>query len=207
MNTISRTLTLLVLLSLGVLGSCSGDVEQAVKVAQAAPEEQQEESYQRVYEAFDRLMQTVSHNSIGNMKRLVKRLNSLVGQPADTKQLGVEETTEQVLSKLDQMSKEKNQHTLSQLNEDVGRLIGSINESYLRNIRRVFERVNRLLGERASTGAKRGDERESDDRLEEPNGGRLPGFPGWDELIVAVDRMQKSLAQFVRSSTKLVTSG
>lgn len=209
------------------------DVESAVLAAQAVPESQQEESYQRVYEAFTRLMQNVSNNSLGNMRRLVSRLNQLVGgqpnQPAGSQEaviaggaskpaeqakrdLTVDERTEQLLSRLDGVNKETDQHSLRQLNEDINKLVGTLSESYLRNLRRVIERVNKVVGQPAielpakpsaakpaaalhQSGAYLGDD---------PNN-KVPGFPGWDELIVAMDRMQKSLAQVVRSSTRLIT--
>lgn len=223
----------------------ANNVEHAIHAAEVAPDNQREESFQRVYEAFTRLTRTVSDNSIGNMRRLVSRLNNLVGMPSSghssaasssrvttASDSSVEEKTEQVLQKLDQVDRETDQHTLRQLHDDVSKLIGTINESYLRNIRRVVERVNRLIGQQQPTGAaaerdpngpnsgpnafRKGSSQngsqqplhQSADRLnDETTGSKQPGFPGWDEFIVAVDRMQKSFAQFVRSSTKLVTSG
>lgn len=201
------------------------EVESAVLAAQAVPEAQQEESYQRVYEAFTKLMENVSNNSLGNVRRLVSRLNTLVGgqtaskpepaKPAAEPQrdLSVDERTEQILNRLDRVSKETDQHSLRQLNDDINRLVGTLNESYLRNIRRVIERVNKVVGQPAITapdakepaakpvsalhqsGAYVGDDPKN----------KVPGFPGWDELLVAMDQMQKSLAQVVRSSTRLIT--
>lgn len=246
--------------------SAAGNVESVEKalnsVAQRAPEAQQEESYQRVYEAFSKLMQNMSQNSLVNVRRLVSRLNQLVGTPTtgganneaskqQQEQIGKEQQsqvsnkeqqtsgskpsksvaeqnmddkTEQILNRLDKVNKTTDQNTLHQLNEDVSRLIGTLNDSYLRNIRRVIERVNRVVGQPAISGAATATTNQqlsnSDsnpnsnvlhqadlpDRIGDPHD-RVPGFPGWDELIVAVDRMQKSLATFVRSSTRLITSG
>lgn len=190
----------------------------ALQAAQAEP--QQEESYQRVYEAFTKLMQNVSNNSLGNARRLVSRLNQLVGgqttapgsqeqKPAKeiNREQNVDEKTEQILNRLDNVNKDTDQHTLRQLNEDVNRLVGTLSESYLRNIRRVIERVNKTLGSTSTSGSSSGVLHQSGDRLEDNQFNKTPGFPGWDEFIVAVDRMQKSLANFVRSSTRLVTSG
>lgn len=114
----------------------------------------------------------------------------------------------------------KSLNVLHQLNEDVNKLIGTMNDSYLRNIRRVIERVNRVVGRPAiSENQPTTDEQklpsnsnmlhqaDLPDRLGGDPHDRVPGFPGWDELIVAVDRMQKSFATFVRSSTRLITSG
>lgn len=194
----------------------SREVESAVLAAATdATSASQDESYQRVYEAFSKLMQNVSNNSLGNVRRLVSRLNQLVGgngnQNVPNEQ---DEKTEQVLNRLDKVTKDTDQHTLRQLNDDISRLIGTLNESYLRNIRRVVERVNKVVGQPAiaepSSGAladkRKQEQHQSPDRLEDPNV-RLPGFPGMDELIVAMDRVQKSLAHFVRSSTRLITSG
>lgn len=238
----------------------AGDVEAAILQATAAaaagaPQQQAEESYQRVYEAFTKLMDNVSNNSLGNVRRLVSRLNQLVGgptgQPApaaiaesttssnangngkrEQQSLSEEEKrTEQILNRLDGVNKSTDQHTLSQLNEDVSRLVGTLSDSYLRNIRRVIERVNRVVGRpalvappaavaaaakpaasasaSASASVLHHEPAESRQNMngneDDPN--RQPGFPGWDELIVAVDRVQKSLASFVRSSTKLITAG
>jgi len=145
-----------------------------------------------------------------------------------------EEKTEQILTRLDQVNTNTDQRTIRQLQEDVNRLVNSLSDSYLRNIRRLIERVDRILlrqqqqqqngGASSSSGAQNGQSRsgrpanspqvpadalhQSGDRFQDQNeANRPPGFPGWDELIVAVDRMQKSLASFVRSSTKLITSG
>jgi pyruvate/2-oxoglutarate dehydrogenase complex dihydrolipoamide acyltransferase (E2) component len=210
---------------------------QAARAAQSEP--QQEESYQRVYEAFTRLVQSVSNNSLGNARRLVTRLNQLVGgtesaasgpaKPASAttataapapaaepakrqqqQQSSEEQKTEQILQRLDQVNKQTDQNTLRQLQEDVDRLVGSLSDSYLRNVRRVIERVNKTLGGSSSAAPNQaGVLHQSGDRYDQlgPDGTRQPGFPGWDELIVAVDRMQKSLANFVRSSTKLITAG
>lgn len=219
--------------------SCqTADERQVVGAIQhaagAQTAEHQEESYQRVYEAFTKLLQNVSNNSLGNARRLVSRLNQLVGsgspqaaskeQPAASKPAERElqpqpqpqssdEKTEQILNRLDQVNKNTDQHTLRQLQEDVNRLVGTLSESYLRNVRRVIERVNKTIG--SSEGAAGATLRppggalhQSGDRYGEASDGhRQPGFPGWDELITAVDRMQKSLASFVRSSTKLITAG
>lgn len=201
----------------------------ALQAAQAAP--QQEESYQRVYEAFTKLVANVGYNSLGNARRLVSRLNQLVGGPSSeaagpSKQMAQsnqqrvltswsasqqqqqddEAKTEQILDRLDKVNKETDQHSLRQLNDDINRLVGTLNESYLRNLRRVIERVNKTLGSSAVSQPPPALHHQQGDRLgEEPV--RQPGFPGWDEFIVAVDRMQKSLANFVRSSTRLITSG
>lgn len=223
----------------------------ATASAAAGEPDKQEESYQRVYEAFTKLMENVSNNSLGNVRRLVSRLNQLVGgsggEPtpsagqvvapvaasggsgASQKQLGnggsrqpiassEEEKTEQILTRLDSVTKNTDQNTLRQLNEDVSKLVGTLSDSYLRNIRRVIERVNRVVGRPALEQPKTSpsvlngsqeplaaSDRQSGSNPDDPN--RQPGFPGWDELIVAVDRVQKSLASFVRSSTKLITSG
>lgn len=219
-------------------------VEKAVDlVAQRAPEAQQhEESYQRVYEAFSKLMQNVSQNSLVNVRRLVSRLNQLVGTPGGasnvdnnepkqqqqeqagkekpqqqqaqiaSKEQNMDDKTEQILNRLDKVNKNTDQSTLHQLNEDVSRLIGTLNDSYLRNIRRVIERVNKVVGQPGAISGPSNvnsnalHQADMPDRLGDQHD-RLPGFPGWDELIVAVDRMQKSLAHFVRSSTRLITSG
>lgn len=234
-------------------------LERVLESVRAAPEPQNEESYQRVYEAFSRLMQNMSQNNLSNVRRLVSRLNNLVGTPqkqpqeqvgsnkpnkeqvtnATAQQLksgqqnssnksagsesSMEEKTEQILNRLDGVNKNTDQNTLQQLNEDVSRLIGTLNESYLRNIRRVIERVNKVVGQPEATSSSSSSSSSSPgssvpsagstlhqpdmpDRLNDPHD-RVPGFPGWDELIVAVDRMQKSLATFVRSSTRLITSG
>lgn len=202
----------------------------------AQGEVQQDESYQRVYEAFTKLVQNVSNNSLGNARRLVSRLNQLVGgtepavdgakpvapvveqvkrqQPQPQQQSSEEQRTEQILQRLDQVNKQTDQNTLRQLQDDVNRLVGTLSESYLRNVRRVIERVNRTIGSSSQQLKPPASNSEpvlhqSGDRFEQgnPDGVRQPGFPGWDELIVAVDRMQKSLANFVRSSTKLITAG
>lgn len=205
---------------------------QEARAAQS--EVQQEESYQRVYEAFTKLVQNVSNNSLGNARRLVSRLNQLVGGAAESsspapvapvvvepikrqqqQQSSEEQRTEQILQRLDQVNKQTDQNTLRQLQDDVNRLVGTLSESYLRNIRRVIERVNRTIGTSSqpltppATNGAAGALHQSGDRFDQgsPDGVRQPGFPGWDELIVAVDRMQKSLANFVRSSTKLITAG
>ena len=227
--------SLAALAALVSLAQCQGaEVESAVLSAQAAP--QQEESYQRVYEAFTKLMQNVSNNSLGNVRRLVSRLNSLVGGPGaaggaqqpqpqaqpqppsptaaaagpkeQAREQSIDEKTEQILNRLDKVNRDTDQHTLSQLNDDISKLIGTLNESYLRNIRRLIERVNKVVGQPSGGPGQQaaGALHQSGDRLDDQNA-KLPGFPGWDELIVAVDRMQKSLAHFVRSSTRLVTSG
>lgn len=213
----------------------SVELEAALSAAQAAPTDaQQEESLQRVYEAFRRLSGNLQHNSLGNFRRLVQRLNQLVGpsgnQPAQPvapvtiattttgsppgstsqKQITVdanEEHANQVIKKLEQAAAANDQHTIRALGDDVNRLIETMNDSYLRNIRRVVERVNRLIGRPSGDSvAPANSLHQSGDRLQDPDK-RQPGFPGWDELIVAVDRMQKSLASFVRTSTQLVTSG
>lgn len=187
-------------------------VERALAAAQAAP--QQEESYQRVYDAFSRLLASLGNNSLANARRLVSRLNQLVGSSAGAgggvapgeagRPQSIDERTEQILNRLDKVTKDTDQNTLRTLNEDVGRLVGTLNDSYLRNIRRVIERVNKMVGDNSTRPADA--HHQSADRLNDPDS-KLPGFPGWDEFIVAVDRMQKSLANFVRSSTRLVTSG
>lgn len=194
------------------------DVEKAVYDAQAAPEQQQEESYQQVYEAFTKLMQNVSNNSMSSFRRLVSRLNQLVGTPTQQplpteskeKQAicdqSIEEKTEQILTRLDQVNKNTDQNTMSQLNDDVNKLVSNLNNSYLRNIRRVIERVNKVVGQPSETSPPLNKFHQQGDRLDDVNN-RLPGFPGWDEFMVAMDRMQKSLAHFVRSSTRLITSG
>lgn len=196
------------------------EVEKAILAAQAAPQE--EESYQRVYEAFTKLLGNVSNNSLSNARRLVSRLNQLVGgngnkpsteEPAPSQQQQVakreqtnEEKTQQILDRLDKVNKDTDQNTLRQLNDDVNRLVTTLNDSYLRNLRRVIERVNKVVGQ-PSVSVPPEPLHQSGDRLDGDNPVRQPGFPGWDELIVAVDRMQKSLANFVRSSTKLITAG
>lgn len=197
--------------------------------AAAGGGEQQEESYQRVYEAFTKLMQNTAQSSLSNVRRLVSRLNTLVGTPTADKQQqrpaekSVEEKTEQILDRLDTLNRDTDPHTLQKLNEDVSKLIGTLNDSYLRNIRRVIERVNKVVGQpsaptkeeeqQATVGVSKKPTNKptsallmDDDRLVDQDG-RLPGFPGFDELIVAMDRMQKSLAHFVRSSTRLITAG
>lgn len=196
------------------------EVEKAILAAQAAPQE--EESYQRVYEAFTKLLGNVSNNSLSNARRLVSRLNQLVGgtgtkpaveepAPSQTQQVVKreqtnEEKTQQILDRLDNVNKNTDQNTLRLLNEDVNKLVSTLNESYLRNLRRVIERVNKVVGQ-PSVSIPPESLHQSGDRLDDNTGIRQPGFPGWDELIVAVDRMQKSLANFVRSSTKLITAG
>lgn len=202
-----------------------GAVLQAAQAqAEASQPAQQEESYQKVYEAFTKLMQNVGNNSLGNARRLVSRLNQLVGgqqaevtaptaaaakpvvpRPVMKEQpQSVDEKTEQILTRLDNVNKDTDQHTLRQLNDDVNRLVTTLSDSYLRNIRRVIERVNKTIGTSSSSS---GALHQSGDRLTEDGQPKGPGFPGWDEFIVAVDRMQKSLANFVRSSTRLITSG
>lgn len=194
----------------------SREIESAV-LAAAAAEPQQEESYQKVYEAFSRLMENVSNNSLSNVRRLVARLNRLVGggsgnEPGAVSAVsqvqsgGIDERTEQILNRLDQVNKNTDQHTLRQLNDDISRLIGSLNDSYLRNVRRVVERVNKVVGRPVVSADQPRGEHLSPDRLDDPNI-RQPGFPGMDELIAAMDNVQKSLAHFVRSSTRLITSG
>lgn len=200
---------------------------QAAQEPQQQQQQQSEESYQRVYEAFSKLIQNVSNNSLGNARRLVSRLNQLVGSagsgsvqaeasarpvaalPTATKEQNADEKTEQILNRLDQVNKDTDQHTLRQLQEDVNRLVGTLSDSYLRNIRRLIERVDRVVGrpsgeQRVGPASKL---HQAGDRLQESEANRQPGFPGWDELLVAVDRMQKNLAGFVRSSTKLITAG
>lgn len=191
----------------------SREVESAVLAAAdgAHLTQQQDESYQRVYDAFTKLMQNMSNNSLGSVRRLVARINKLVGGPSASASSEQDEKTEQILNRLDKVNRDTDQHTIKQLNEDISRLIGTLNESYLRNIRRVVERVNRVVGQPqlssdSSATKKHQEQHQSPDRLEDPNV-RLPGFPGMDELIVAMDRVQKSLAHFVRSSTRLITSG
>lgn len=238
-------LAVAMLAATGVAMAAAGPLGQQNQVSEAAqlaqieralgelPREaakEQPESYQRIYEAFTRLTSSVSSNSLANMRRLVDRLNVLVGQPSPAAPAvaapassgarvagqSVEDKTEQALDALDKMQTETNEHTLRQLGDDVSRLMQTINESYLRNIRRLVERVNKVVGEPAKVAprapahsdaaidAVAAEQRQSSNDHE---GVRVPGFPGWDELITAVDRMQKSFAQFVRSSTRLVTSG
>lgn len=219
-----KSMVILSLLGLVVLAaqaakSSEAEVEEVILEASRAAPQQDGESYQRVYEAFTKLMQNTANNSLGNVRRLVSRLNQLVGTPATATtdatvvqteqkqqqtrgQQTVEENTEQILNRLDKVNKETDPHTLRQLNDDVSKLISTLNDSYLRNIRRVVERVNRVVGQPSNTAALH----QSGDRLDDLHQ-KQPGFPGWDEFIVAVDRMQKSLAHFVRSSTRLVTSG
>lgn len=198
-------------------------VERAVLDAatRAGPSDQQqhsEESYQRVYEAFTKLMQNTANNSLGNVRRLVTRLNQLVGttntpspvvaseqQKTKQQEQSVDEKTDQILDRLDKVNKETDQHTLRQLNDDVNRLISTLNDSYLRNIRRVVERVNKVVGGPEAINSVSA-LHQNGDRLDDIHQ-KQPGFPGWDEIIVAIDRMQKSFAHFVRSSTRLVTSG
>lgn len=210
------TLALAALSSIAALGQGQvHEVERAV-LAAASPQQQQAqstESYQGIYDAFSKLMQNVSNNSLGNVRRLVQRLNNLVAPPPASqivvvtpgpqRQQTMDEKTEQILNRLDNVTKSTDQHTLSKLNEDVSQLIGTMNESYLRNIRRVIERVNKVVGQPQQQ--QQVSHQQSADGLDDPN--QKPGFPGWDEFIVAMDRMQKSLAHFVRSSTRLITSG
>lgn len=223
------TLQLVVGLTLALM--TVGQLCRAQAVEQHAPppqqqQQQQDESYQRIYEAFTKLMDNMSNNSLGNARRLVSRLNQLVGgadqvpagsqqaqkavqQPALKPVQTVDERTEQILDRLDKVNGQTDQHTLRQLNDDVSRLISTLSDSYLRNIRRVIERVNRVVGQPEQPTAS---SKQSSDVLHQSGdpqdqGIRQPGFPGWDEFIVAMDRMQKSLANFVRSSTKLITSG
>lgn len=210
--------------------SAEQEVERAVLDAARAAPQQDGESYQRVYEAFTKLMQNTANSSLGNVRRLVSRLNQLVGtpsqeqpaqpqpQPAQQQQLAqkeqakrqqqsADENTEQILNRLDKVNKDTDQNTLRQLNDDVTRLISTLNDSYLRNIRRVIERVNKVVGQPEASEKPAGSAlHQSGDRLDDLHQ-KQPGFPGWDEFIVAVDRMQKSFAHFVRSSTRLVTSG
>lgn len=224
LNKLPFTLLLLSLLGLAApraLGAQSSAESQVVGALQAAaaadraPGGQQEESYQRVYEAFTKLVSSMSNNSLGNARRLVSRLNQLVGgaeqqrqtlanQDRQQQQQSVDEKTEQILQRLDQVSGSTDQHTLRQLQDDVNKLVDSLGDSYLRNIRRLIERVDRAVGRPSGQLH----HHQAGDRFQEGSeSARLPGFPGWDELITAVDRMQKSLASFVRSSTKLITSG
>lgn len=211
---------------------------EAAQAPAASDQQQQEESYQRVYEAFTKLLANVGSNSLGNARRLVSRLNQLVGTPSglttqtpqasvekvasvqgaqvvgaaqqqqqtstSAKEQSIDEKTEQILTRLDGVNKETDQNTLNQLNNDVSRLISTLNDSYLRNIRRVIERVNKIVGSAPSGPANA--LHQSGDRFDDPNV-KQPGFPGFDEIIMAVDRVQKSFAHFVRSSTRLVTSG
>lgn len=205
--------------SLAAFAASTAEPQQA-----AAPgdQQQQEESYQRIYETFSKLVQNVSNNSLNNARRLVSRLQQLVGTPSESVAATPDEKTEQILKRLDTVTKDTDQNTLTQLNDDVGRLVGSLNESYLRNIRRVIERVNKMVGTSSPLTVPPSPPQQpqqlnnkqqptvvlhqNGDRLDDP-GTRGPGFPGWDELIVSVDRIQKSLAHFVRSSTRLITSG
>lgn len=207
----------------------------AVLASQGAPDKQQEESYQKVYEAFSRLMQSVSNNSIGNVRRLVTRLNRLVGtsnnnnnineqqltedkqkqdatrnqqskrQPTRDNLEDYDNRTEELLQKLNSINKQTDQNTIRQLNEDVNKLVNGLGDAYLRNIRRLIERVEQVVGTNGTRNPNSA-QNQAPDRLDDPTN-KTPGFPGWDELIVAVDRIQKSFANFVRSSTKLVTSG
>lgn len=207
----------------------------AAQAAQAAPEAHQEESYQRVYDAFRQLTHNVQNVSLGNMRRLVQRMNQLVGASANSKASERAHSTEsptkspidqlqqhqirdqnelraeQVLVKLEQASKETDPNTLGRLGDDVNRLVDSMNESYLRNIRRVVQRLDRVLVGSASKPAKAIHHinilHQSSNGFQAEDANKVPGFPGWDEFIVAMDRMQKSLAQAVRSTTRLVTSG
>lgn len=215
----------------------SDEVESAVlAAAQASPDsspKQEAESYQRVYEAFTKLMQNMSNNSLGNVRNLVSRLNRLVGGSSDaasnkqvqvatgnpskpdqkrTDATSIDERTEQILNRLDKVNKDTDEHSLRQLNEDINKLVGTLSESYLRNIRRVIERVNKVVGQPAinvpqvqASGEPAQALHQSGSYLGDNPNNKLPGFPGWDELIVAMDTMQKSLAQVVRSSTRLIT--
>lgn len=175
-----------------------------------APREgQSDESYQRVYESVARLVRTMSQNNLSNMRRFVARLNTLVGGTPTTatatntqREVSLqEESTQQILDRLDNVKAGQTDSTsIRQLNDDINKFISTLSDSYLRNIRRVIERMNKVIGTPSAPSMYA-----NDDDFNNPNRG--VGFPGWDELIVAFDRIQKSLAQFVRSSTRLATAG
>lgn len=188
---------------------------------------QEQESHQRVNEAMSRLLQSMTSNSIGNVRRLVARLTDLVGSSQTTnapngpsktadaarqsfeqaRDSNYDQQTEQLVQRLNSVNRQTAEpQTLRKLNEDVSRLVSSLGDAYLRNMRRLIERAEQTLGKPGQPQG--GNAAQAPDRLDESsNSNKEPGFPGWDELLVAVDRMQKSVASFVRSSTRLVTSG
>lgn len=196
---------------------------RALQLAASAPNSPvEQESHQRVSEAFSRLMQSMSTNSINNVRRLVSRLTNLVGgeeakqqkpsagKPSsqyEDKQVIVQQEqfeveTEKLVQQLEETKqKPADEQTLRRLNDDVSRLVSTLGDSYLRNLRRLIERMETAVGKPSNKASQ-----QMPDRLDDPNH-KDPGFPGWDELIVAVDRIQKSVAGFVRSSTRLVFSG
>lgn len=202
-----------------VEGNAEAALVGSLQAAAHAPE--QEESYQRVYEAFTRLVSSVSNNSLGNARRLVSRLNQLVGgtepqvKPQQTNQrvsaeTSEEQRTEQILQRLDQVNKQTDQNTLRQLQEDVNRLVGSLNESYLRNIRRVIERVNKTIGTN-STGAlpltppAQMQYRANNDKNRDKQ--RKPDFSGFEGFLGVMEHIRDSFYKTFSSSHYLLMMG